>query len=127
MFLRKLELIFAEKVSKTYGMKHLILFILFTMILSLGEAAAQSQTQKETQTQAQKDAQKETEISVSVTSNRIYIFNAVQGSEFVIKNMLGEKVIKGTIKNEKDTYDLNLNSGFYIIQVGDVLKRVIIK
>jgi hypothetical protein len=114
LFLTESTVIFASE-SKMYIMKHLILFILFSLTFSLGNAYAEGQS-KEPQ-----------EISVSVSDNRLYIIGAAQGSSITIKNMLGEKVFMGVIKNDKDIYDLNLKSGFYIVQIGDVLKRIIVK
>lgn len=98
-------------------MKHILLTILISMTLGLCGATAQEPA----------EPTKATELTVSMADNILYVIGAPMGSELVIKNMLGEKVYQNTTKNEKDTFYLNLKSGFYIVKVGNTLKKVIIK
>lgn len=89
------------------------------MSLTLGLCGVSAQEQAE-QTKA-------STVSVSMADNILYINGAPLGSEVVIMNMLGERVYQSSTKNEKETLDLNLRNGFYIVKVGNVLKRIIIK
>ncbi|MBO4806678.1 MAG: T9SS type A sorting domain-containing protein [Paludibacteraceae bacterium] len=98
-------------------MKHILATILMSMSLCLGNVMAQEQT----------DQTKSLTVSVSMADNILYVTGAPIGSEIVIMNMLGERVYQGSTKNEKESFDLNLRNGFYIVKVGNVLKRIIIK
>lgn len=66
-------------------------------------------------------------VTIGVAGNVLYVTDAPVGSEVVIMNMLGERVFCDTTKREKEAFDLNLRNGFYIVKVGTLLKRIIVK
>lgn len=88
-----------------------------TLTLGLGIAVAQEPA----------DQAKNAAVSVSVADKVLYINGATAGTEIVIMNMLGDRVFQSTTKSDKETLDLNLRNGFYIVKVGTALKKIIIK
>lgn len=79
------------------------------------------------QASASQNTQEE-DIVVSVATNRIFIAGARQGVEFEVKNMLGVVVYQGKITRDgNDSFEIDLKSGFYIVRIGDTLKRIVVK
>lgn len=100
-------------------MKHFILYLLFAFAMAIGTNAQTSSNQN--------NSQKE-DVVVSVVDNKLYIMGANQGVEFEIKNMLGVVVYQGMILQDGNSrFDIDLKSGFYIVKIGDSLKRIIVK
>lgn len=107
-------------------MKKILLFIFLFATASFIALPAKAQDAN-TPVQTNFESEKETEISISVFNNTLYVINAAENSYLEIRNMLGEKVFESYINSDKEEFYLNLKKGFYIIKIGDILQRIIIK
>jgi len=105
-------------------MKKIILFILLFTATAGFVARAQSVSTTPIQTGFESD----NKIMISAFGNTLYILNAPEASIVEVRSMLGEKVLDARINNpEKEEFYLNVKKGIYIVKIGDIIQRVVIK
>ena len=108
-------------------MKHILLILSFVGVASFGLMAQVANTLP-AQNSSEMDNRKGNDISISVFNNKLYVLRAPENSCVEIRNMLGEKIFETRISNpEKEEFYLNLKKGFYIVKIGNVLQRILIK
>ena len=66
-------------------------------------------------------------IILTVTSDTIQIQNATPGSVMEIYNILGVKVNSFLIDSTEKTISISLPKGYYIIKIGDIVRKIVIK
>jgi hypothetical protein len=108
-------------------MKHILLILSFVGVANLGLMAQVANTPP-VQNSSETDNRKVNDISISVYNSKLYVFRARENSCVEIRNMLGEKIFEARISNsEKEEFYLNLKKGFYIVKIGNLLQRILIK
>lgn len=66
-------------------------------------------------------------IEIAVYGNRIRVKNAPVGSYLEIYSVVGIKVKEIEIKQSSAEYTLNIAKGYYIIRIGDTVRKVVIR
>jgi hypothetical protein len=66
-------------------------------------------------------------VEVIATDNRIKVFNAPAGSRLEIYNVVGIKVIDIEMKQPNGEYIINIAKGYYIIRIGETVRKVAIR
>ncbi|MFT4071902.1 MAG: T9SS type A sorting domain-containing protein [Dysgonamonadaceae bacterium] len=67
----------------------------------------------------------DTEISVS--GNKIYITNLPVAGKLQIYSILGVNIASIDVKAGTNEYSVNLPKGYYIVKVGDIVRKVAVK
>lgn len=78
---------------------------------------------------ASESGQTESETIVMYAKNKLIVENVAENTKIEVSNMLGVKVFTGkTTRKDRDTFDVGLNRGFYIVRVGCCeVKRILVK
>ncbi|MDR1500429.1 MAG: T9SS type A sorting domain-containing protein [Tannerellaceae bacterium] len=66
-------------------------------------------------------------IEVIAVDNRIKVLNAPTGSRLEIYNVVGIKVADIEIKQPNGEYVVNIAKGYYIIRIGETVRKVAIR
>ncbi|MDR1645183.1 MAG: hypothetical protein LBS05_05090 [Tannerellaceae bacterium] len=66
-------------------------------------------------------------IEVIATENRIKVTNAPVGSRLEIYNVVGIKVVDIEMKQPNGEYVVNIAKGYYIIRIGETVRKVAIR
>ncbi|MBP1616224.1 MAG: hypothetical protein H6Q14_51 [Bacteroidetes bacterium] len=64
---------------------------------------------------------------ISITGNKIYIQNLPTGGKLQVFSVLGVSVAIIEVKAGSGEYNINLPKGYYIVKIGDVVRKVAIK
>lgn len=67
------------------------------------------------------------EIEITAMDNRIKVTNAPVGSKLEIYSVVGIKVKEIEIKQSTAEYQLNIAKGYYIIRIGETVRKVAIR
>lgn len=107
-----------------------LFYICIVFILSvccLNTAKAQQAATVSSAVATVKEAEKPPVIEVSVTDNRIKVTNAPVGSKLEIYSVVGIKVIELDIKNSSGEYPVNIAKGYYIVRIGETVRKIAIR
>ncbi len=66
-------------------------------------------------------------VEITVSANRVSIQNAIVGQKLEVFSVVGLKVDESIIKSSTAEYVLNVPKGYYILKIGDTVKKVAIK
>lgn len=97
-------------------------------LLSFGYSAIEAQevnTVSKTKEAAQ-DPEK-TQVEVIAVDNRIKVTNAPVGSKLEIYSVVGIKVVEIEIKESTAEYPVNIAKGYYIVRIGETVRKVAIR
>ncbi len=64
---------------------------------------------------------------ISIIANKIYIQNLPAGGKLQVFSVLGVTVATIEVKAGSGEYSINLPKGYYIVKIGDVVRKVAIK
>ncbi len=67
------------------------------------------------------------QVSVFVNAQNEIVINAVEGSRYSVYNTAGQQMAAGKTGSSFETINQQLNNGVYVVRVGSVSKRVIVK
>lgn len=102
----------------------LVTTLLLLTLLSLADALrAQDDRRAETMQAEQPSAS----VVLTVKENRVRVQNARPGDLLEVYSIVGVKVASVRIESADDTIELNLSKGFYILKVGSVARKVVIR
>lgn len=73
------------------------------------------------------DERPQATLVLTVTDNRVRIQNAVPGTLMEVYNILGVKLLTVRIEAEDHTVTLDIPKGYYILKIGNVARKVVIK
>lgn len=107
-------------------MKQLYKFILLLALILVGNFNAFAQ-EVDASNQETNTSLKEQRMTISVYNNTLYIINAKENEKVDIMNMLGENILSYSIKSEDERIQLNVKKGFYIVKVGEIVQRIVVK
>ena len=66
-------------------------------------------------------------VEVVATGNRIKVTNAPIGSKLEIYSVIGIKVVEIEMKQSAGEYTVNIAKGYYIIRIGEIVRKVAIR
>ena len=66
-------------------------------------------------------------VEITVTDNRIKVENAPIGSKLEIYSVVGIKVKEFDLKQSSGEYVVNIAKGYYIIRIGETVRKVAIR
>lgn len=101
-----------------------ILCLSFALSMSL-PADLYSVGQKNTTSSLKQNTTPETVISV--VDNRLKVENAPIGSKLEIYSVVGIKVLEIEIKYSVGEYPLNIAKGYYIVRLGETVRKIVIR
>ncbi|MCQ2226148.1 MAG: T9SS type A sorting domain-containing protein [Paludibacteraceae bacterium] len=64
---------------------------------------------------------------VSVADNIMYLTGVKEGTKVEVMNMLGVSVVTFETSSDNDVVSLNLRKGFYVVKIGNLVQRFVIK
>jgi hypothetical protein len=102
-------------------MKHIykvLLFLAFALLSSAGFSKENSAIYYDADTQA---------TEISIIANKIYIQNLPSAGKLQIFSILGVNIATIDVKAGTAEYSINLPKGYYIVKVGDVVRKVAVK
>lgn len=67
------------------------------------------------------------EIEISFVDNRLKIMNATVGSKLEVYSIVGVKVLEIEIKYSSGDYAVNLARGYYIVRLGETVRKIVIR
>ncbi|MDR2627566.1 MAG: T9SS C-terminal target domain-containing protein [Dysgonamonadaceae bacterium] len=94
----------------------LILFAVFNVSLPA----------QETKPAATTDTDKKT-IELTVEANRVIVRNATVGQRLEVFSVVGLKMDTVTMKAIAAEYTLNVPKGYYILKIGETVRKIVIK
>ncbi|HPW70862.1 MAG: T9SS type A sorting domain-containing protein [Bacteroides graminisolvens] len=72
-------------------------------------------------------AQPDAEIVITYSGNELSVKNVTPGSSIDIYTVFGVKVLSIPSESANKETDLNLPKGYYLVRVGNVVKKLVIK
>ena len=66
-------------------------------------------------------------INISAYDNKIVVENAPIGSKLEIYSVVGIRVKEITIKQSSGEYPVNIAKGYYIVRIGDTVRKISIR
>lgn len=66
-------------------------------------------------------------VEITASENRIKVTNAPVGSKLEIYSVVGIKVKEIVMKQPSGEYTVNIAKGYYIIRIGDTVRKVAIR
>lgn len=72
------------------------------------------------------EAPERTPIELSVAGNRIQVQNAPVGMKLEVYSVVGQKMAEMEIKSSSGEYSVNVPKGYYIVKVGDTIRKFVI-
>jgi len=66
-------------------------------------------------------------VDITVVDNRIKVENAPIGSKLEIYSVVGIKVKEFDVKHSSGEYVVNIAKGYYIIRIGETVRKVAIR
>ncbi|RHJ88971.1 hypothetical protein [Parabacteroides bouchesdurhonensis] len=103
-----------------------VITILLTLILQTGYSVSANvmKSKPATYTVNQKDPEP---IKITVSENCIHVENAPIGSVLEIYSVVGIKVTEITMKQPNGDYTVDIVKGYYIIRIGDTVRKIAIR
>lgn len=102
-------------------MKKFLFSICFMSLISLNLTSIYGE-EKKTET-----AQPDAEIVITYSGNELSVKNVTPGSSIDIYTVFGVKVLSIPSESATKETDLNLPKGYYLVRVGNVVKKLVIK
>jgi hypothetical protein len=66
-------------------------------------------------------------IELTVDANRVFVRNATLGDTLTVFSVVGLKMNEIAIKSATVEYMLNVPKGYYILKIGETVRKVVIK
>lgn len=103
------------------------LFIVTVLALNLGCLASVSAQQPRSAVYITKQTPEKPPVEVVAIGNRIKVSNAPIGSKLEIYSVVGIKVVEIEMKQPSGEYPVNIAKGYYIIRIGETVRKVAIR
>jgi hypothetical protein len=103
-----------------------VFYFIFTVVLTVfSSSALHAQQANEPYDTSKK--QVPPPVEVITADNRIKVFNAPTGSRLEVYNVVGIKVVDIEMKQPDGEYLVTIAKGYYIIRVGETVRKVAIR
>lgn len=107
-------------------MKTVIIIFLIAVCGFIHPSVTYAQEATNTKTHASKQNEPDP-IEITASENRIKVTNAPLGSKLEIYSVVGIKVKEIEMKQASGEYPVNIAKGYYIIRIGDTVRKVAIR
>ncbi|MDD4514639.1 hypothetical protein [Massilibacteroides sp.] len=67
------------------------------------------------------------DVEISFVDNRLKVTNATIGSKLEVYSVVGVKVLEIEIKYPSGDYSVNLSKGYYIVRLGETVRKIVIR
>jgi hypothetical protein len=104
-----------------------VFYFLFAVILNITSSLALHAQQAYASSDVVKKQATPLTIEVIAVDNRIKVFNAPAGSRLEIYSVVGIKVADIEMKQPCGEYVVNIAKGYYIIRIGETVRKVAIR
>lgn len=104
-----------------------LLFLFMVLVLSTGSGLVAYAQQANPAVYTMKKAPEKPSVEVVAIDNRIKVANAPIGSKLEIYSVVGIKVVEIEMKQSSGEYTVNIAKGYYIIRIGDTVRKVAIR
>ncbi len=103
---------------------YLIFILAFSMLFGFGITANNLQAQEKIAMESSFS-----NIQIYVVSNKLVVENLPKDKEGVLEifSIVGVKVHSEKVKNGTNEYNINLPKGYYIVKIGNIVKKVAVK
>lgn len=64
---------------------------------------------------------------MSVADNYLYLSDVKAGTKVTVMNMLGVSVLSFEMTSDSEKIALNLKKGFYVVKIGNLVQRFVVK
>lgn len=122
-----LDLKFILYVCNTLGVDYMIRFFLTILLCGFISCPILVNAQKSASATYSVVIEPTDTIEITVADNRIILNNVPVGSKLQVYSVVGVKVKEIEIKQPSGEYILNLAKGYYIIRIGDVVRKIAIR
>jgi hypothetical protein len=104
-------------------------YIFMVFVLSTGVGLVSGHARKINQAvyTAKKTPEKPPSPEVVAIDNRIKVTNAPVGSKLEIYSVVGIKIVEIEMKQSSGEYTVNIAKGYYIIRIGETVRKVAIR
>ncbi|MDR0429171.1 MAG: hypothetical protein LBH58_01665 [Tannerellaceae bacterium] len=103
------------------------LFIAMVWVLSMGYPRLVNAQQPKPVPYTAKRTPEKPSVEVAAIDNRIKVSNAPVGSRLEIYSVVGIKVVEIEMKQPSGEYTVNIAKGYYIIRIGETVRKVAIR
>lgn len=122
--LRIVDAIFARK-DGCFMKKVLFILSLFTLTqASLFLSSAQGRGEE---VRDEQSVERQNPVVVSVADNCMYLSGVKEGTRVEVVNMLGVSVLTFETSMDNEKVSLNLRKGFYVVRIGNLVQRFVIR
>jgi hypothetical protein len=102
------------------------IFMIFVLSTGVGLVSVHAQQTNRTAYTAKKTPEKPS-VEVVAVDNRIKVTNAPAGSKLEIYSVVGIKVVEIEMTQSSGEYTVNIAKGYYIIRIGETVRKVAIR
>jgi hypothetical protein len=95
---------------------------MFIAFVALGFPLAAQEVKSNTATEIDKKT-----IELTVDANRVSVRNVTPGDTLTVFSVVGLKMNEIAIKSTTAEYVLNVPKGYYILKIGETVRKVVIK
>lgn len=103
-------------------MKRLFLIVFLLSATVCGSSLLAQETKPKQQVENERPA-----VELTVNGNRVTVQNALPGQLLEVFSVVGLKVEEITIKSSPSEFILNVPKGYYILKIGDTVRKVAVK
>lgn len=107
-------------------MKRVIRIIFVALIACCSFPAIAQDIRRQTESKVFKQEPEE-QVDISATDNRITVTNAPPNSTLEIYNVVGIKVREIELKESNGEYVVNIAKGYYIVRIGEIVRKIAIR
>ncbi len=107
-------------------MKRFYLILLLTLLISLGFATVESRLQAQEKIAVENN---QNTFQINVIQNKLIVENLPRGKEGTLEifSIVGIKVYSEKVKSGTSEYSINLPKGYYIVKIGNIVKKIAVK
>ncbi|MDR1624226.1 MAG: hypothetical protein LBS04_04555 [Tannerellaceae bacterium] len=102
------------------------IFMVFVLSTGVGLVSAHARQTNGTAYATKKTPEKPT-VEVVAIDNRIKVTNAPIGSKLEIYSVVGIKVVEIEMTQSSGEYTVNIAKGYYIVRIGETVRKVAIR
>lgn len=104
-----------------------VLSIILLIVASMASHSVYAQAEKSNATVYAVKQNNPEDVEITAFENRIKVSNAPIGSKLEIYSVVGIKVKEIEMKQPSGEYVVNIAKGYYIIRIGDTVRKVAIR
>lgn len=107
-------------------MKRFYLTFLLTLSILLGFAIGKNRLQAQDKIAVEKNQKT---FQINVIQNKLIIENLPKGKEGTLEifSIVGIKIYSEKVKSGTSEYSINLPKGYYIVKIGNIVKKIAVK